>query len=335
MKRHENQLDISGKRFACMIVKNCFRDHRGKLHWNCQCDCGTLFSIDHYGIVNGHTKRCKPCDDKVRGLRMMDKNYISMIGFRRDRLVVEKESYYYGGIRYECLCDCGKTKTVLRIHLLSNKKNTIVKSCGCLPKETAKVNGIKAHEALITHGMASTPEYRCWSSLNNRCFNTKDKSYPNYGGRGITVCAKWETFEGFFEDMGKRPKRHYSLERLDVNGPYSKENCVWASPREQGRNKRNTLKVMFRGELVKVLELCERFNKPYARVRDRLVNRGWDIEKAIFAPSSREPEDEDLPSVASPGNTIPDSLIQWCRRLGRTRFDLLGPPISLHLRLGL
>lgn len=80
-------------------------------------------------------------------------------------------------------------------------------------------------------------EYHSWNCMKNRCNNSNLKEYKNYGGRGITYDPKWETFEGFYEDMGERPE-NTSLDRIDVNGNYCKENCRWATKEEQQRNQR-------------------------------------------------------------------------------------------------
>lgn len=89
------------------------------------------------------------------------------------------------------------------------------------------------------HHLSETPEYYTWASMKSRCNNPNDTGYKDYGGRGIKVCKRWtDSFLSFHEDMGKRPTRSYSIERLDVNGDYEPSNCKWASKQEQARNTR-------------------------------------------------------------------------------------------------
>lgn len=86
-------------------------------------------------------------------------------------------------------------------------------------------------------GLSATPEYRAWRSMGHRCNNPRDASYSRYGGRGIKVCGRWKKFENFLEDMGARPRVGYSLERKNNSLGYSPSNCVWATAKEQMRNR--------------------------------------------------------------------------------------------------
>lgn len=127
-----------------------------------------------------------------------------------------------------CRCFCGSIKTVRRDHLLKGS----TKSCGCLNSELTKERNTK-------HGMRNSVEYSVWCSMNQRCYDKGHVSYSDYGGRGILVCDEWKTdFACFYKDVGRRPTKDHSIERVDNEKIYSKENCKWATKTEQSRNKR-------------------------------------------------------------------------------------------------
>lgn len=135
-----------------------------------------------------------------------------------------------------------------------------------------------------THGHTSggrvSPTYSTWLSMRARCSNPNVTYYADYGGRGITVCDRWQTsFEAFLEDMGEKPAGT-SIERIDRDGHYEPGNCRWATLREQGRNKRNNLKLTLNGETRLLVEWSERTGIPYRKIRARL-DRGWSAERAL------------------------------------------------------
>jgi hypothetical protein len=135
---------------------------------------------------------------------------------------------------YLCLCECGSSFITRAFSLLNGR----TKSCGCLKKELCIVRGTK-------HGMYSSPEYRSWNSMKQRCTNPKDDAFSRYGGLGIKVCKRWRKFENFFADMGPRPepKRLYSIDRWPNNeGNYEPSNCRWATRKQQRSNWRPTMR---------------------------------------------------------------------------------------------
>lgn len=150
---------------------------------------------------------------------------------------------------WRCLCDCGTEKLVLSGNLKVG--NTI--SCGC-----ARTDRIRSYRVQNTkHGMIHTPEYKSWSAMRDRCLTPTNKDYPKYGGRGITICSRWDSFESFFEDMGKRPSGT-SLDRIDNNGNYEPENCRWADASTQSSNQRRFKDPEAMAEWSKLLSAAQR-----------------------------------------------------------------------------
>lgn len=131
---------------------------------------------------------------------------------------------------WKLMCDCG----VETSSALSSFKRGKVRSCGCLQRETVS-------RIMSTHKMTGSCEYVSWSGMKNRCYNKNQKSYLDYGAKGITVCDRWlESFENFLEDMGRKPAKNYTIERKEVNVGYCPDNCIWIKRAEQNKNKSNS-----------------------------------------------------------------------------------------------
>lgn len=127
-----------------------------------------------------------------------------------------------------CKCDCGIEKIVES----SNLRNGHSKSCGCLKNEMMG-------NRFRTHGRRHTAEYRSWYAMKDRCLNDKCHAYKDYGGRGIKISQEWiESFEKFYSDMGKKPSKLHSIDRIDNEKGYTKSNCKWSTPKEQANNRR-------------------------------------------------------------------------------------------------
>jgi len=171
-------------------------------------------------------------------------------------------------------CSCGNEKTICKKSVMRG----VTKSCGCLRKEVARTRR-------TTHGHSKTKAYVSWHGMKTRCCNPKATRFAEYGGRGITVCKRWETFAPFLEDMGHPPTPKHSLERIDNNRGYSPDNCIWALPAQQARNKSNTVRVELNGAARTMASLSEEYGIKRQLLWDRIVVQKMPVEKAI---SSRD-----------------------------------------------
>ena len=197
-------------------------------------------------------------------------SFINEIGNKYGKLTVIEfagiESH--GQATWLCECECGNT-TITRGNRL---RKGATRSCGCLHKRP---------DTKTT--MYKTPEYRIWISMNDRCYNEKSVVFHNYGGRGITVCTRWrESMQAFYDDMGPRPDG-YTLDRINNDGPYSLENCRWATMKEQQNNRRDNHMLTYDGKTMTISQWAD-----FLGVTQNLLNRrlhmGWSDERTLSQP---------------------------------------------------
>nr|DAU55976.1 MAG TPA: PVL ORF-50-like family [Caudoviricetes sp.] len=180
-----------------------------------------------------------------------------------------------GKSMWRCKCDCGG-ETISSTSNLMGGRST---SCGCKRKKTCSDRMKSINHK---HGGAGTRLFRIWTGMRTRCLNKKDKAYPRYGGRGITICAEWkDDFKKFEEwSLSNGYSEELTLDREDNNGPYSPDNCRWATHRQQGNNKRTNTIIQCFGISHTLSEWSEITGIPSGRISSRVKN-GWELEKAL------------------------------------------------------
>lgn len=241
-------LNLIGEKYNYLTVIGVDRVVKGKgTYWKCKCDCGNETVVIGQSLRNGHTKSCG-CLGKYKALENLINArgccFENLSGMTFGRLTVtpyfEKRgrSYYW-----KCVCSCGNESDVwVRA---SHLKSGDTQSCGCLAREVSS----KIH---TKHGMSKTRFYSIWSGLFDRCYNDKMQDYKYYGEKGISVCDRWSGncgFINFKEDMYESYQKHVeeygeqdtTIDRINSDDNYYKENCRWATHKQQANNRSSKL----------------------------------------------------------------------------------------------
>lgn len=202
---------------------------------------------------------------------------VDLKGRKFGRLIVLRRAGRIGSnAAWLCRCNCGQEVVVQSNRLVAGlRKSCAVNGHYWRPREPRSLSG------------KFPSEYISWKGMLKRCQNKKEKRYPNYGGRGIKVCERWNSFAAFFEDMGPKPTSKHTIERKDVNGHYEKDNCRWATREEQYRNKTNSVFVTYKGQKLLLIDLVLQLGLNRNVVYQRL-KLGWSLETAIAIPVKRK-----------------------------------------------
>ena len=212
---------------------------------------------------------------------------IDLTGKRFGKLVVierAKDHVSSSGqhrVAWLCQCDCGNQKIIVGKELRYN--NT--KSCGCLAKSLSS-------KRLKTHGLTKHRTYSILTNMHERCCNKEDKRYKDYGGRGIKLCDEWNrdivgsvnAIKNFYQwSLNNGYREDLSIDRINNDGNYKPSNCRWATQKEQQNNKRNNHILTYNNESLTMPQMARKYKINYEIFRRRIY-RGWNIEKALFAP---------------------------------------------------
>lgn len=239
--------DLTGKRFGRLTcVRRVGANKWQQALWLCACKCGNEHVVIGTCLVEGNSRSCG-CFARERhsgpAIKMVGRRFGLLKVLRLAGRKQWTQDDRYCDFLWRCVCKCGKKK-IASGHRL---RQGIIQSCGCLRHLKGKKN------RNYKHGGTNTAHYRTWSGMKQRCFNEKSAAYPDYGGRGITMCLGWRGPDGFVhfrEDMGKRPKNK-TIDRRNVDGNYScghceeclrmgwTANCKWATDTEQNNNRRS------------------------------------------------------------------------------------------------
>ena len=268
--------DIAGMKFGELTVlrKADERTSNGETRWICRCSCGNEAIVKKSHLTSGGTKSCGCMKEKKRTEDLTGRVFGRLTVVER----VEDSVAPSGrkNVMWKCRCECGNEIVARGSHL----RNGSTKSCGCLNRELVSTLNKK-------HGFSGERLYRVWEGIIKRCCNKNDKSYHNYGGRGIKICDEWRFDYIAFREWAlangydeSAPKGECTIDRIDVNGDYKPDNCRFVSMYEQSQNKRNTLRFAYNGEDKTLKEWCKEYDLSYKTVRYRLKH-GWTFEEAL------------------------------------------------------
>lgn len=199
-----------------------------------------------------------------------------LCGTRFGRLTAIYPIRKKGKIHWSCVCSCSQ---VLEIPA-GNLANGNSKSCGCARLENLV-------DRSTTHSKSKIPEYAVWSAMKARCTNPNNRSYKNYGARGISFCERWSKFENFIEDMGRRPSDSHSLDRVGNGTEYSKDNCRWATTEEQANNKRSNRYITFKNSTLTLAQWSRETGISSGNIKCRIDELGWSVDKALSTPTRK------------------------------------------------
>ena len=198
--------------------------------------------------------------------------YLTVLGLIELRPIIRNGKQSGNAHIWLCKCDCLREAKVSASAL----RRAQTRSCGCYSISLRKLRARK-------HGGRWLPEYGVWGDMRRRCYHTRSKQYPRYGGRGIVVCERWNDFAAFLADMGPRPSPEHTLDRIDNEGSYSPENCRWATPKQQANNRSSNRMITAFGKTQTLTQWADEMGMAKYILIHRL-GYGMPVERALTQP---------------------------------------------------
>jgi len=266
-----------GEKFGRLTVLERVDVENSHIYYLCECDCGKKKVVAKSSLINGDSKSCGCLNRELTINRNKLNSYKldDLTGKKFGKLTVIKRegTNKSNHVTWLCSCDCGNTKITTSLSL----KRGEGLHCGCSkPKPKTK------------HNMTNTRIYEIWESMKQRCLNEKHPSFNRYGGRGITICDEWLDFENFYNDMIESYSKELTIDRIDNNKGYYKENCRWATKTEQSINRNATKHLFYYNDREMCISEILKNHNPIGISRngfmDRYYKRGMSLEEALTTP---------------------------------------------------
>lgn len=271
------RINLEGKKFGRLtVIKDSGkRDSSGNIMWECHCDCGNTVCVKGNSLKSGASKSCG-CLQKEIASKTLQNRMEDLTGKQFGELTVlgiSEHGKKTRAIKWKCQCSCGEIIDVFAGNLRRGN-STRCRKC------SYKVIGNKS-TTLRKHNMRL---YGIWSGMKTRCYDENIDYFDRYGGRGIKVCDEWlgdNGFENFYKwAIESGYKNGLTIDRINVDGNYSPDNCRWATNKEQQNNRRDNVYIVVDGVEMTIAQAAEKYNIKYATLRGRL-KAGYSPDAAV------------------------------------------------------
>lgn len=268
--------DLLNRKFGRLKVVEETKERKyGCIVWKCLCDCGGITYQTSNNLLQGNVKSCGCLRSISQAEDLTGQRFGMLLAIKR--IPAPKGSAH--NTFWLCRCDCGTEKGIFATSLKSKKAI----SCGCYRKARG-----------IVHNMSHTRLYKIWRDMKSRCDNPNTPYYKNYGGRGITYCDEWGSFECFKDwAMENGYSDALTLDRKDVYGNYEPDNCRWLTNAEQQLNKRTNHILTYAGKSQTIKEWADELGIKYKTLCARIDDYHWSDEKALTTPVIKREREKD------------------------------------------